>query len=84
MKRAVLIIFFSLFLALFSRSQEGYTHETGIISDNDAYLMLALDQYYTNGLMVYFRYVPENIQEKLENRIIEFQVGQKIFNPFQG
>ena len=23
--------------------------------------MLALDQYYTNGLMMYFRYVPEKI-----------------------
>ncbi|NTV83834.1 MAG: DUF2219 domain-containing protein, partial [Bacteroidales bacterium] len=35
-----------------SMGQGEYTCEAGIVSDNDAYLMLALDQYYTNGLML--------------------------------
>ena len=84
MKKVVLFIFFSFYLVFSSEGQAGYTCETGIVSDNDAYLMLALDQYYTNGLMMYFRYVPKKINVKLENRIIEFRIGQKIYNPFQG
>jgi lipid A 3-O-deacylase len=84
MKRAILYIFFSFFLLLSSKGQADYTREIGIVSDNDAYLMLALDQYYTNGLMLYFRYVPKEFNENLSNKIIEFRIGQKIYNPFQG
>jgi lipid A 3-O-deacylase len=84
MRRTFLYAFISIFLGLSSKGQADYTYEAGIVSDNDAYLMLALDHYYTNGLMLYFRYVPKKINVKLENRIIEFRIGQKIYNPFQG
>lgn len=84
MKRAILFIFLSFFLTLSSVGQAGYTREIGIVSDNDAYLMLAIDQYYTNGLMIFFRYVPEKFNVKLYNKIIEFRIVQKIYNPFQG
>jgi lipid A 3-O-deacylase len=83
-KRALLFIFLGTLLALSLKGQADYTRETGIVSDNDAYLMLALDQYYTNGLILYFRYVPKEFSEKLYNKIIEFRIGQKIYNPFQG
>lgn len=84
MKRVILYIFFGFYLVFSLKGQADYTHEVGIISDNDAYLMMALDQYYTNGLMLYYRYAPKKMNENLSNRIIEFRIGQKIFNPFQG
>jgi len=84
MRTTILIVVLSIFLGLSSKGQKEYTCEVGIVSDNDAYLFLAIDQYYTNGLMLYFRYVPKEYNEKLVNKIIEFRVGQKIYNPFQG
>jgi hypothetical protein len=83
MRRALLFVILSIFLALSAKGQRDYTCETGLISDNDAYLMLAIDQYYTNGLMLFFRFVPKKFNEKLCNKIIEFRIGQKIYNPFQ-
>ena len=83
-KRTFLYVFISIILCLSSKGQGDYTCEAGMVSDNDAYLMLALDQYYTNGIMLYFRYVPKEYNEKLYNKIIEFRIGQKIYNPFQG
>ena len=84
MRRTFLYVFISIFLALSSKGQGDYNYEMGMVSDNDAYLMLALDQYYTNGLMLFFRYVPKEFNEKLFNKIVEFRIGQKIYNPFQG
>jgi lipid A 3-O-deacylase len=84
MRRIFLYVFIGVVLGLSSKGQGEYTCEMGIVSDNDAYLFLALDQYYTNGLMLYFRFVPGEFNEKLSNKIIEFRIGQKIYNPFQG
>lgn len=84
MRRIILYVFISILPGLSSNGQGNYTYETGMVSDNDAYLMLALDQYYTNGIILYFRYVPKEFNEKLYNKIIEFRIGQKIYNPFQG
>lgn len=84
MRITFLYVFISIFLGLSAKGQGDYTCEMGMVSDNDAYLMLAIDQYYTNGLMLYFRYAPKAIKEKLYNKIIEFRIGQKIYNPFQG
>jgi hypothetical protein len=50
MRRTLLFAFIILVMALSSRGQGKYTYEIGMVSDNDAYLMLAIDQYYTNGL----------------------------------
>ncbi|NTV84690.1 MAG: lipid A deacylase LpxR family protein [Bacteroidales bacterium] len=76
MKKTFLCACIGIFLGMSSMGQGEYTFEAGIVSDNDAYLMLALDQYYTNGLMLYFRYAPGKINEKLNNKIIEFRIGQ--------
>jgi hypothetical protein len=84
MRKSFLYLSIFVFLGLSLKGQGDYTHEVGMVSDNDAYLMLAIDQYYTNGLMLDFRFVPRNFKENLYNRIIEFRIGQKIYNPFQG
>jgi hypothetical protein len=83
MKKGLLLASIGVFLCMSFKGQTSYTYEIGIISDNDAYLFLALDRYYTNGLMVYFSFVPKEYSDKLHNKIIEFRVGQQIYNPFQ-
>ena len=54
-----LLIFISLFLTLSNAiySQEkNYNDEFGFRSDNDSYLALGQDRYYTNGLFISFRH----------------------------
>jgi len=83
MNKALLFVIIGIILCHSIKGQTQYTSEIGIVSDNDAYLFLALDQYYTNGLMLYFRFVPKEFGEKLYNKIIEIRIGQRIYNPFQ-
>jgi hypothetical protein len=83
MRKTFLYVTIIIFLALSSKGQGDYTYEIGVLSDNDAYLFMAIDQYYTSGMEFYFRYVPRKYNNKLYSKIIEFRVGQKIYNPFQ-
>lgn len=55
--------------------------EIGLITDNDLYTSLENDQYYTNGLELYYRYLGKHKSEKVAKRITEFRVGQYIYNP---
>jgi lipid A 3-O-deacylase len=55
--------------------------QIGIVSDNDLYTSPVNDQYYTNGLEVFYRYLgnPENTGAL--KTITEFRIGQYIYNP---
>lgn len=55
--------------------------EMGLISDNDLYTSTVNDQYYTNGLELYYRYLNNHKSEKTAKRITEFRIGQYIYNP---
>ncbi len=63
-----------------------YKNEFNLISDNDAYLFVAQDRYYTNGLFLNFRHATnqEKLGEKLEKFIYELSIGQKMYNPISG
>ncbi len=54
--------------------------EIGLITDNDLYTSLENDQYYTNGLELYYRYLSNYKSENVAKRIYEFRVGQYIYN----
>lgn len=55
--------------------------EIGLITDNDLYTSPDNDQYYTNGLEVFYRYLGNHKSPKVAKRITEFRIGQYIFNP---
>lgn len=55
--------------------------EIGLISDNDAYSSPINDQYYTNGIELFYRYLGKRNDEKVAKRITEFRIGQYIYNP---
>jgi lipid A 3-O-deacylase len=75
-----------LFLLLWSSTSfaQSYKNEAGIMSDNDLYIAFNQDRYYTDGNFAYFRHAlkQENLNPKLEKKIIDFELGQKIYNPF--
>ncbi|WP_159801155.1 lipid A deacylase LpxR family protein [Flavobacterium sp. MK4S-17] len=55
--------------------------EIGLVSDNDLYSSLVNDQYYTNGLELYYRYLGTRNNDVVAKRITEFRIGQYMYNP---
>lgn len=55
--------------------------EIGIIFDNDLYVSTVNDKYYTNGFEFFYRYLIGNENEKVNKKIVEFRLGQYIYNP---
>jgi hypothetical protein len=63
------------------------TTEIGIQSDNDSYLFQGSDRYYTDGIFIYFRKalkISNDTSTKLANKVLGFEAGQKLFNPYTG
>ena len=66
---------------------QSFTNEIGIQTDNDSYLLQGSDKYYTDGIFIYFRHamhVKGGDSSKLQNKLLGFETGQKIFNPQSG
>lgn len=55
--------------------------EIGIISDNDLYTSPVNDQYYTNGIEFFYRYLATPKSDKVAKKITEFRIGQYMYNP---
>ncbi|HWZ35567.1 MAG TPA: lipid A deacylase LpxR family protein [Mucilaginibacter sp.] len=80
-------LFLTLLLALTATYTFAQNHrnEFGVQSDNDSYLGQGSDRYYTDGLYFYFRHALEvKNNDKLKNKVLGFDLGQKIFNPQSG
>lgn len=85
-------VFFSLILLFLSAFKLAYSQESnfknefGFRTDNDAYLALGQDQYYTNGLILNFRHAiqQKNLQSKIAKKIWEAEAGQFLYNPYTG
>lgn len=78
----VLIVVSSAALSGLSQTKS-YKNELGFRSDNDAYLGIGQDKYYTNGLFITFRSAlnQQSLSPKLNKRLWEVEIGQKIFTP---
>jgi len=85
--KAVKYILLLLFISsMASLKAQVYNNEIGLKSDNDSYLMDGRDRYYTNGIFLTYRRAlhPEQLSEKLEKKILEVSVGQKMYSPISG
>lgn len=71
-------------LLLFSAkifSQNPLTKELSIKTDNDLYVSYKKDRYYTNGLILSYRYLKKNHKKNNSKRIYEIQLGQQLYTP---
>lgn len=81
---------FTLIVFLFSGinglfAQSSHANEIGVQTDNDSYLLQGSDKYYTDGIFLYFRHALDVDQgSQLRNKVLGFEIGQKIFNPQSG
>lgn len=59
-------------------------YEIELLNDNDMYLMLLQDQYYTNGLFLNLRKStdPSKLKPTEQNRLLEFTLGHQIYNAY--
>lgn len=72
---------------VYGQNNNSYNSEFGFTSDNDAYLAMGQDQYYTNGLFVNYRKVmPEHTihNTRVAKKIWEIKIGQQIYNAKSG
>jgi len=80
-----LLLFTIFLLSSTSLFAQTHTDELGVETDNDSYLFKGSDRYYTDGIFVYFRRaLAVDSNSKLQNKVLSFEAGQKIFNPQSG
>lgn len=80
-------LFLLFFFVIASGFAQDHRNEIGIQTDNDSYLANGSDRYYTNGLFFYFHHalpVKNTDSTSLQNKILGFELGQKMFNPQTG
>lgn len=78
-----LFILISLSFQSFSQSKF-YKNEIGFRSDNDAYLGIKQDRYYTNGLFIHFRRAVQNKKDSTVKKIWGLSIGQEMYNARTG
>ncbi|TCD04667.1 lipid A deacylase LpxR family protein [Pedobacter frigidisoli] len=63
---------------------QSYKNELVVISENDAYIDITSDHYYTNGFFIKYRHAMDGqkLKSGLAKQIIGFEVGQKIYNAY--
>jgi lipid A 3-O-deacylase len=85
MKFKVIFSIICLFSSINLFAQAQHSTEIGVQSDNDSYLLQGSDRYYTDGFFVYFRHaLSTEGNANLQNKVLGFEFGQKIFNPQAG
>lgn len=80
--RLITVLFFNMFF-LFSVVVSGQhtAVEIGVVTDNDLYTSSKNDQYYTNGLEIFYRYLSQKEKPQLLKKINEIRIGQYMYSP---
>lgn len=75
------LYFILIFIPFCLNSQQKFSKEISLVTDNDLYVSVDRDRYYTNGTFMNYRYLAKNKNENLEKKIIELQIGQEMYTP---
>jgi hypothetical protein len=83
LSRSISFILLFMFNGVYAQN---FKNEFGFRSDNDSYLGLGQDRYYTNGLFISYRHAfnQEKLSTKLANKIWEAEIGQYMYNAQSG
>ncbi|PQJ81512.1 lipid A deacylase LpxR family protein [Polaribacter glomeratus] len=72
-----------LFLSFQILSQEKFSKEITLTTDNDLYVSSKKDRYYTNGMFLNYRYLSKTKKENQEKRIFEIEIGHEMYTPYK-
>jgi lipid A 3-O-deacylase len=78
--KTVLFVYLFLLFSITISSQNASV-EIGIVTDNDLYTSTKNDQYYTNGLQIFYRYLSKKSKPEVLKKINEFRIGQFMYTP---
>ncbi|MEO9571196.1 MAG: lipid A deacylase LpxR family protein [Polaribacter sp.] len=81
MRKIIFTLF--LFVATLTISQEKFSKEISFITDNDLYVSIIRDRYYTSGIFLGYKYLSKNKKEALEKKIIEWQLKHEMYTPYK-
>ncbi len=81
MKKVVFLSFLWIPFIIFSQGK--FSKEISLVSDNDLYVSVNRDRYYTNGLFLSYRYLKETNNKALAKKIFEWQVVHKMYTPYK-
>ncbi|MGY3211292.1 lipid A deacylase LpxR family protein [Mucilaginibacter sp. HD30] len=74
-----------LIAAFLTTKAQTHGSEIGLQTDNDSYLFQGSDRYYTDGIFLFYRHaLKTDNNKKLQNKVLGFELGQKIYNPRTG
>lgn len=80
--RSLLLFYGCIYPFFLVFGQDRFRHrEFSIQNDNDVYLMIGQDRYYTNGININYRYaLPPSATQQSSNTVLDFEIGQRIYN----
>ncbi|WP_405607652.1 lipid A deacylase LpxR family protein [Polaribacter sp. Asnod1-A03] len=81
MKKNSLIFF--LFISSFLISQEKFSKEISFTTDNDLYVSIVKDRYYTSGIFLSYRFLSNTKKPSLEKKIIAWKLAQEMYTPYK-
>lgn len=70
-------------MPLITTSQEKFSREISLVTDNDLYVSSFKDHYYTSGLFLTYRQLLNSKNDLLDKRIFEWQIGHKMYTPYK-
>ncbi|MGY5353035.1 lipid A-modifier LpxR family protein [Wenyingzhuangia sp. IMCC45533] len=62
-------------------AQKLINEEFGFITENDLYVSLVSDKYYTNGLELFYKKAKSSQFYHFDKKVTSVRIGQKIYNP---
>lgn len=83
MKQKILFLFIFLHILPSLFAQRKYAKEFSFLNDNDLYVSISKDRYYTNGMFFTYRYLSNRTSENIEKKTFEIQLGHHMYTPFK-
>lgn len=73
--------FILIFFSFLASSQEKFSRELRLITDNDLYVSISKDRYYTSGIFMEYSYLKKNNNPNLDKKIIDWSINHEIYTP---
>jgi len=78
-KKGILLFF----VAINCFSQKKFSKQISLTSDNDLFISLKQDRYYTSGVFLTYDFLSKKENEKLYKKVYTIQIGQQLYTPFK-
>ena len=72
-----------IFLSAIIVSQDKFSKEISLVTDNDLYTSKVKDRYYTSGIYLTYSHIAKSNNSNLDKKIFEWQIGHKMYTPFK-